>query len=1098
MLRLLTIFGSIVVVLATASVSKVHADDGFDFFEAKIRPVLVQECYECHAADSKQVHGGLLLDHKLGLLKGGDSGASVVPGDIDASLLISALRHEDFEMPPKGRLSDEVIADFVRWIEMGAPDPRTEEKTKASQAMTLTEAKDYWAFKPVAAVEVPSVRQSDWPKNAIDHFVLAKLEAAGLKPVRESTRREWIRRATFDLIGLPPTGEEIDTFLADESSEAYEVVIDRLLDSPHYGERWGRYWLDVARYAEDQAHTFGVRPNSNGYRYRDWVIEAFNRDMPYEQFVKLQIAADLMDLSEEDRLRHLPALGFFGLGAQYYKNSDAEKAKADELDDRVDTLTRGFLGLTVSCARCHDHKYDPIPTQDYYSLAGVFQSCRLTDEPLVPDDKVKAYRKAEQEAKEANEALSKFIASEKQSARESQASRVIDYILAVTEFTRSQASGTPRTVDQIAAQRSLSPVILKRWIDDYRGKRNYRHEALAPWYEVLDRIASQSKPRKNDESAADTEAPVNAVDDWEGQVAELAKRVQDDLVLALDIRAGRHKVPDVKGAESNEPITFEPGKPRYSSPVVTKLSRTVEVDADVSGAAELYLVITDAGDGKSCDHSDWIQPQLIGPNGPIKLTDLKWKAVHSGFGDVKVNRNHSGAALRVGGVQFDEGIGAHAPCVVVYDLPEGVTRFKSLVGLDNSGTDQGACGEQASVQFRVYTERPNDFDLIMSGEVKADQGVLSKPQADLLTMFLSDKGLFAVNDDQLEQVLAPEQRSELITLREQARLAGEAKGDALPVAHVIAEANPSDMQVFVRGNPARKGELAPRRFLKVIAGEEPTPFSKGSGRLELAEAIASADNPLTARVMVNRIWQQHFGRGIVATSSNFGTLGERPTHPELLDHLAKRFVEQGWSIKQLHREIMLSATYRLSSDHDAGNAEVDGDNRLLWRMNRRRLDVEAWRDSLLAVSGKLNRDLAGPSLDLDDDGNVRRTVYAKVSRHELSPLLRLFDFPDANISSERRSETIVPQQQLFVMNSRFMIEQSKALAERMFADDNEPLEQQIKETYLLLYGRPATQDEVDMGVAFVQPRDGASSDRASRAAQYAQVLLGANEFAFID
>lgn len=1062
------------ILLGTACfATPIKGDEGIEFFEAKIRPVLVGACYECHAAESKQVHGGLLVDHKGGLLRGGDSGPSVVPGDVDESLLIGALRHETFEMPPKGKLPDEVIDDFVKWIEMGAPDPRTEEKSIASSAMTMDEAKEYWAFQPLAEPERPAVSQADWPLGEIDYFVLSRMESAGVKPVGPSDKRQWIRRATFDLIGLPPTPDEIEAFLADESPTAYATVIDRLLDSPHYGERWGRHWLDVARYAEDQAHTFAVKPNTSGYRYRDWVIEAFNSDMPYDRFVKLQIAADLVELDQEQRFKHLPALGFFGLGAQYYKNSDAEKARADELDDRVDTLTRGFLGLTVSCARCHDHKYDPIPTQDYYSLAGVFQSCRLTNEPLVPQEEVKRYETAEKRLKDAEETVKETIAAEKQTASEAQAVRLAEYLMAAWRQRQSRETESPLTTEQLAQEQDLSELILKRWIEWMDKKDQAVHASFKPWKQAV--------------AAADGDEAVK------GKLEEIAHSIQEELTLALDIRAGR-RTP----MASDESPTFETGKPRYASPVVTKKNPLIEVDVDVTAAKQLYLVITDAGDGRSCDHADWIQPRLVGSEGETKLTQQKWRQVHAGTGKVRVNKNYTGKPLRVGGVTFSEGIGAHAPCVIVYDLPEGTTRFQSRVGLDNSGTDQGGCGDGASVQFMVYTERPNDFDQIMNGKVKPGQPVLSKEQSALIDLALSDKGLFTVDDKNLEKILPADSRKRLADRREELQQAKEAMPAEYPVAHVIAEAKPTDMPVFIRGNPASKGDVAPRRFLKVLAGEQPEAFAQGSGRLELAEAIASRDNPLTARVMVNRIWQQHFGRGLVGTPSNFGSLGESPTHPQLLDYLAWRFVESGWSMKALHREIMLSATYRLSSDLDTTNAEIDADNRLLWRMNRRRLDVEAWRDALLAVSGRLDRELGGPSTNLDSLENVRRTVYGKISRHELNALLRLFDFPDANITSEQRAETTVPQQQLFVLNSPFMIQQAKALADRLFTEGDQSREDQIQQAFQLLYGRSASDVEVRLGKAFLEGESPDDGKQLSRAAQYAQILLGANEFAFID
>ncbi|XZE56801.1 DUF1553 domain-containing protein [Planctomycetaceae bacterium SH139] len=1098
--------------VATAADEASPDQAGLEFFESKIRPILVQECYSCHAADAKQIFGGLILDHRDGLLAGGDSGPAVVPGDVAASLLIDALRHDSFEMPPRGKLDQTIIDDFVRWVEIGAPDPRTETTPPAaakSIAMSLADAKEFWSFQPPVMPPLPAVSTPHWTLNGIDYFVQAKLESAGLRPVDPASKRVWIRRATFDLIGLPPKPEEIEDFLADESPAAYEVVIDRLLASPHYGQRWGRHWLDVARYAEDQAHTFAVKPSASGYRYRDWVIDAFNSDLSYKKFVQYQIAADLMEMGEEERFRHLPALGFFGLGAQYYKNTDAAKARADELDDRVDTLTRAFLGLTVSCARCHDHKYDPIPTQDYYSLAGVFQSCRLADQPLVPAEEVAAFTQAEQRLKQAEEAVKNFIASEKRGASEALATDFAAYLLvawqiqqaALSDNSAADIASTDNStavsaVNALATQRGLSELVLQRFVDMLGGDRKATEPVLKDWFAHTQALVANS---------ADTQRQPLPPD----SLTELAQAYQAELILALDIRAGRKPASSVTGdavasdaSSDQQAAAAEPsraaGTPRYSSPLVTRNNPIVDLNVDLRGGSELYLVITDAGNGKSCDHADWLEPRFVTASGEIKLTDLKWKAVDNGFGQVNINRNVSGQPLRAGGVSFENGLGTHAPCVLVYDIPPGATHFKARAGLDNGGSDQGGCGQQASIQFRVYTERPNDYALIMKGEVQPDQGVLDKVQAALLEVAFSDKGLFAVADEQLEEILTPDKRERLAELRAEFSQAKADQRSPYPVAHVIDEAKPTDLNVYIRGNPARQGELAPRRFLQVLSEGEPAPFTQGSGRLELAEAIANDQNPLTARVMVNRIWQHHFGRGLVRTASNFGVLGERPTHPQLLDYLTRRFIEADWSIKALHREIMLSATYRLSSQNDASNSEIDADNSLLWRMNRRRLDVEAWRDSLLAVSGQLDVSLGGPSTNLDAVDNLRRTVYGKISRHDLNPLLRLFDFPDANITSASRSQTIVPQQQLFVLNSPFMIQQARVLADKLFAGPQEAWADSIRHAFELLYGRPATDREVSLGLGFLQADDSDAHPDMPRTVQYAQVLLAANEFTFID
>ena len=1025
---------------------------GVDFFEEKIRPVLIRECYECHSVEAKNIKGGLLLDTREAIRKGGESGAAVVPKSIDESLLIDALRHDSFEMPPKGKLSDTVIADFVKWVEMGAPDPRDGEL--AISSIDFEAGRQHWAYQPIAEPQRPSVQRSDWPTNDIDWFTLARLETRGLEPVAPAGKRELIRRATFDLIGLPPTPEEVTAFVEDESADAFGKVVERLLKSKHYGERWGRYWLDVARYAEDQAHTFAVQPNSNGFRYRDWVVNAFNADMPYDKFVKLQIAGDLIGPETEGSYDHLVALGFFGLGAQYYKNTDREKAAADELDDRVDTLTRGFLGLTVSCARCHDHKFDPIPTQDYYSLAGIFRSSKLHNAPLCTNEDIQAFNAAQQEIKRTDEAYKSFLADAKSKAAESKVGEIAKYIETVWRYQTATTSGASTTTASVAEETGLNEFLLKRWINFLGPGQKGKVSALEPWFAL--QPSSENKA-----------------------VTEVAQAFQQRVQRLINVRDGvttANLVATVPGEAR------DPGSPLFVTPLVTKIRPTAGIDVDIAGAKQLFLVVSDGGNGKSCDHADWLEPKLVGANGELKLTEIKWKSI-TAFAGGRIDKNYQGQPIRVGGKSYSNGIGVHAPTVIVYDLPAGYERFKAIGGLDNSGSDQGGCGDQASVQFSVYTEEP----------VEGPAGIGN----DLLTMVLGKDGPFAVTDNDLEQFLSGEKKDELVSLKAAADAARKNAPSMYAVAHSYREDRGADMRVFVRGNPARKREVAPRRFLKILAGDERPHFSDGSGRLELAEAVASPDNPLTARVIANRIWQHHFGRGIVATPSNFGKQGEPPTHPQLLDHLAARLIASEWSIKSLHREIMLSSTYQLSTAFDESNAEIDGGNRFLWQMTRRRLDVEAWRDSLLDVSGKLDRTLGGPSTNLADANNVRRTVYAKISRHELDSLLRLFDFPDANITSSKRSETTVPQQQLFVLNSPFMVEQAKAFSARLHRNVAENDEARIQRAFLLAYGRPPLDVEVRIGLAYLNGEKDPSS-QLSLWESYAQVLLGSNEFLYVD
>jgi cytochrome c553 len=742
---------------AAAAESQAAAD--VSFFETKVRPLLAERCQRCHSTRAKKQKGGLLLDSRAGILKGGGRGAAVVPGQPEKSLLVQAVRYanDSLQMPPGGRLPPNDVAVLEEWVRRGAPFPEAGAAVDR-KAVDLGEGRKFWSFQPPQPVAPPATRDRAWPQRRLDAFVLAELEKHGLTPSGPASRRVLIRRATFDLLGRPPTPEEVEAFANDPDPDAYARLVDRLLASPLYGERWGRFWLDLARYcdiAEPWSETRG-----QPWLYRDWVVQAFNDDLPYDQFVQRQLAADLMpEASRADQA----ALGFLGLSPVYWKELKLDKdvikaVVAEEWEERIGAVSSTFLGLTVACARCHDHKFDPITQQDYYALAGVLASTR-------------------------------------------QADRALDVRSALAECRLPAAT------------------------------------------------------------------PAVGID-----AAFTAWKVQSDVQRGKILLA----------------------------PAV--------------GDASLHVVA----------------------DGPHR-TKLEW----------------------------------------------------------------------------------------------------------------------------------------------QPRVA-------------------QDVSVQVRGNPTNLGPVVPRRFLAVLSPDPPRPFGQGSGRLELARAIVTEGRPLAARVIVNRVWKQHFGTGLVETPSDFGAQGARPSHPELLDDLAARFIASGWSLKALHREIMLSATYQQSSAHDAARHAVDPDNRWLWRMNRRRLEVEAWRDAMLAVSGTLRLERGGPAQDLGDPNNRRRTLYGTVKRRELSDLLRLNDFPDPTAHSPGRVPTTTPLQQLFVLNSPFVQQQAAALTQRLKAEAPGGTEARVQRAYHLLYGRPATAAQVKLAVEFLTA--GRPDEPVSDAVwtDYAQVLLGSNEFLFVD
>ncbi|MCX7407518.1 MAG: PSD1 and planctomycete cytochrome C domain-containing protein [Planctomycetales bacterium] len=967
-----------------------------EFFERKVRPLLIQNCFACHAKGQKK--GGLSLADRAGLLAGGDSGAVVALEKPQDSLLIAAVEHRGgVAMPPDAKLSGPEIAILKKWIELGAPWPESANKgngIRTSGSIT-DEDRQFWSFQPVKDVAPPAVKNGAWSRRPLDQFVLAQLEANGLSPVGEADKRTFIRRATFDLIGLPPTPDDVAAFVADDSPLAHERLINRLLESPHYGERWARHWLDVARYGEDQAHTFQARMYPSGYRYRDWVVTALNADMPYNQFVIEQIAGDLLpddahasSLSgtalaagqsnavvtepaasavplTSRRLERLPALGYLALGPVYYKDAGcAGKAESDEVDDRIDTLCRGFLGLTVSCARCHDHKFDPIPTQDYYALAGVFASTEYREAPLAPDDIVKQFDAKAEAIKSLEKKLADTQTDEARKLGESLVPNISKYVIAAWKLQEARRTDPKISAKSFTDEGRLHEFLIDRWsqflTSDLVQKRAYFNT-----YKSFT-SSSAEKPGVND-TTAESPPDADAVVSIEAKVEWFGVALQQQISTAIRTR--------------------------------------VELEA---AYAKQLAAAADA------DKNKVAKPKFDGPMAEL----LK---------DILTANN--------------------APLFI----PKGNAE-------------------------KLYPE--------------ASKVLLGGIQQEL---------------DQSKKELGPK----------------------YPTAHSLAEAKPTNVKVNLRGNHKELGDEVPRRFLAILSPAEPQPFRDGSGRLELARAIADPANPLTARVMVNRVWQHHFGRGLVGTPSNFGLLGERPTHPELLDHLAAKFVASSWSLKQLHREIMLSATYRLSSQVDGRGLRVEGqqqladipisspstlnpqlpttldpDNRLLWRHNRRRLDIEAWRDSMLAVSGNLDRALGGAAVNLNDGGNRRRTLYAAISRHELNGTLRLFDFPDPNLTSERRVSTTVPMQQLFVLNSDFLVRQARSLSQRLSNEATSDDKGRIERAYSILFQRPPNEAEVRIGLSYLQAPlpENIPADQVKLTAweQYTQALLGTNEFVFVD
>ena len=947
--------------LATiAALPAIHAQPSAastsDFFETKIRPVLANNCYSCHASSS-QSQGGLRVDSQEAMLRGGGRGAAVVPGDPDKSWLIRAVRQIDpaLKMPMGGKLSDAEVEDLVSWVKSGAVWPggaaaapvvvAVKENKAGDKYVISAERKNFWSLIPLTDPQPPAVKDAKWTKTAIDKFVLARLEKDGMKPVRAASRHDLIRRATLDLTGLPPTPEEIAAFEKDTAPDAFPKVVDRLLASPHYGERWGRIWLDVARYGEDDYRSLnpnprGYHPYPNAYIYRDWVIQAINDDMPYDQFVKAQIAGDLLD--EKTRYKTLPATGFLGLGPWYYDNGAVEVTRADERHDRVDVVTRGFLGLTVACARCHDHKYDPIPQTDYYSLAGVFLNTAYHRYPLAPKSVVDQQTKIEEEVEKKQKALQELQTNLATQLAESLAFQTANYLQGAYEV-----AGQKREAETVVESRKLDYEILERWIA-YMAKTTDKYHYKESWQALMKKAVPATAGGGGGRSGGGggggggRGGRGGAGGGGNQEVKKLAEEFQANVVKVMLARRDLN--------EENEVIA----------------AKALEGTKKKKRANEPNEFITNDDFCPNCG--------LRLKNMPEEENNL-WTEVFQR----ELRDSDDPAAMMAAGGRGGK---------------PGVLLFRGW-GLESR------TGGQAQAQMAA---------------IKADI-------------------------DEWRKKLDP----------------------GYPFLHGVEDAKqPVNLPLALRGNPNNLGPEVPRHFLSMLSKDEPQPFKDGSGRLELAEDIVK--QPVAMRVIVNRIWKGHFGTGIVDSPSNFGMTGERPTNPALLEYLASEFAKNGMSMKKLHRQIMLSSVYQLSTEMDQANFAKDSGNRLYWRADHKRMDAEQVRDSVLMVAGNLDNSLGGPSEDLSP-GYTRRTVYGKVSRYKLDEYLQLFDFPTPNISAEKRFVTTVPLQRLFLMNSDFIQVESEELAKRVALEpDNRS---RIHKVYMLAYGREPNEEEVKLGLDYL-------------------------------
>jgi hypothetical protein len=1098
-----------------------------EFFEKEVRPLLAERCFDCHGG--KKVRGGLKLTSREAILRGGDTRPAAVPGNPDESLLIQAVRQDgDLKMPPKTRLADEDIARLSRWVAMGLPWPETPATTavQAGADDPFTEEQHrWWSFQPVKVVPPPAVRDQAWPRSDIDRHILAGLEARGLHPAPPADRRTLIRRATFDLTGLPPTPAEIDAFLADESPEAFARVVNRLLASPAYGERWGRHWLDVVRYTDSfDARIVSGAGNTmdvpEAYRYRDWVVDAFNRDLPYDQFVINQLAGDLLPPPQpgEVNVPGIVATGMLAIGNWGGGDADKEKLLTDIADDQIDVVCRGFLGLTMACARCHDHKFDPLLTDDYYGLAGIFFSTHILEDPgpktngppmlripLLPPAEVARRQEQVKRVAELEKQVKELSEEQQAAATRTLLGQTAPYMTAAWEYEHRGREQAGLTLGRFAGQRGLNEAALRQWIT-YLGLGKYR---------LLDR------PQSNVAGQA-------GLFGWKGEADNPSAVVNttDHDVSFLTIRMPPRSVavhPSPTGGVAVAWRSPVPGTVRVTG-------RVADADPTCGDGVEWVLQQRQAGGVRSLASgaiANGGAQSLAAGKGGDGLTAIDVQA-----GDmlllVVLPKENYYCDTTVVELNLAEGDGARRTWDLVQDVVpaplEGgrgnphadrqghadVWHFYDMAG----GTSAAAAAAPGSA-LALWRQAVAD-----AGRGQAGRGEIEKaaaavqqallvadagkgPDARLYQDLTSERSPFrpAAQDT---QGLRPEARDRLARLS--AELADLQKQVAAPVpfAHGAQEggcpnspqAGLHDVRIHLRGRYDRLGKLVPRHFPRILAGENQPPITEGSGRLQLATWIASPDNPLTARVMVNRVWQGHFGEGLVRTPGNFGRLGEPPANPQLLDCLADLLVKSGWSLKALHRAIMLSAVYQQSSVAPEETLKADPDNRLLGRMNRQRLEAEAIRDSLLAVSGRLDRTLGGKATQ--DFNTTRRTLYFMTIRSDRTSFRELFDAADPTAIIDRRTVSTVAPQALFLLNHPFALEQAKALGKRVLREGPADDAGKVARVYVLLFGRPPSERETQIGLATLARDRESTKDGALAWEEYCQVLLCTNEFLYID
>ncbi|WP_231953920.1 PSD1 and planctomycete cytochrome C domain-containing protein [Pirellulimonas nuda] len=1007
-----------------------------------MRPLLAERCYACHSAKSSKVRGGLRVDHTDLMLAGGESGVAIVPGAPDESLLIDAVNHGSLRMPPDGKLTSEEIAVLTRWVAEGAYWPASE----IADAVMPTEEFDlqsrrssHWAWQPVASPEPPKVADRGWPKGDIDRFVLAKMEAAGLTPAPAKDKYALLRRLYFDLIGLPPTRQQVETFAGDDSPESFERVVDGLLDSPRFGERWGRHWLDLVRYAESRGHEFDYDA-PNAYQYRDYVIRAFNQDVPYDQFVREHIAGDLL---KQPRLNpdqgyneSILGTGFWHLGEWVHSPVDTRKDEATRFDNMVDVMSKTFLGMTVACARCHDHKFDAISSRDYYALTGFLQSSD--------------YRQVRFESLEHNRKVALKLAAIDRKFQDS-LRQSIDGELSSREDVGGRAALTRSTADPPTATAANDPHNVRVLFD---------YAVAAPHEFMQDGFTFGQAIRQAGDLYLHHDGR-----HLELRVAQQASAAADPFweILRNDSQ------PSVNGSGALDPATWS--------------GRTLRTPTVMLDTGRVACLVRGGGQAFACVNSH----RLL--HGPLHGQNLVKFASPTDEDQRETEELHW--------VRLD--LTLHAGSRVCFEFaPNADCGLEVLRIVEVAGDDSLPAPGARPVNLLRLSERLS---------ASADTNLQIGAPLSLVT---------ADPDQEIETAVAA-QTARLIRQwnRERESLQAEVQQHSR-LAIAMMECSAEDDRRLIRGDSASPAETVPRRFLETIDGPGPLVAGGGSGRLALADRVNAPDNPLTSRVIVNRIWQHLIGEGIVPTPDNFGVLGEAPTNPELLDFLAGEFDRNGKSVKSMIRSIVLSSTYRTSSQVDAKSAERDPDNDWLSHLPPKRLDAESIRDSLLLIAGKLDATPYGPSVPVHltsfmqgrgrpkkngpMDGAGRRSVYLEVRRNFLSPLGAAFDAPTPFSTMGRRTRSNVPAQALTLLNDPFVQDRARDWAEKTLSGEATTVDGLTKAFYYSGFGRPPSADELRLIARFVQ--DEAQQRRSDSRdvvvwTSVAHALINTKEFLFL-